>query len=162
MSMAAQFSSAQTAIIEYDGLYYLVDDADGTARVVNREYIESYTDYYSLSDYQEDIVIPEEIVLPYDEWDPEYEDVSYNHTFSYITQVEGDPDYFYYNCFTHRTFRVSSIGTAFRNSWITSITMPESITSIENEAFRDCFGLTSVTIPNSVTSIGEYAFYRCI
>ena len=30
-----------------------------------------------------------------------------------------------------------------------------------DRAFADCSGLTSVTIPNSVTSIGGYAFYGC-
>ena len=34
-----------------------------------------------------------------------------------------------------------------------------SVTSIGGWAFRDCSGLTSITIPNSVTSIGYYAFY---
>ena len=34
-----------------------------------------------------------------------------------------------------------------------------SVTSIGNYAFCDCTGLTSITIPNSVTSIGEGAFY---
>ena len=33
-----------------------------------------------------------------------------------------------------------------------------SVTSIGYSAFSDCSGLTSVTIPNSVTSIGGYAF----
>ena len=33
--------------------------------------------------------------------------------------------------------------------------------SIGNSAFYCCTGLTSVTIPDNVTSIGEYAFYGC-
>ena len=37
-----------------------------------------------------------------------------------------------------------------------------SVTSIEVQAFQDCSGLTSVTIPNSVTSIGIGAFSGCI
>ncbi len=43
----------------------------------------------------------------------------------------------------------------------TTYTIPNSVTSIGNSAFRGSSGLTSVTIPNSVTSIGEYAFYGC-
>ncbi len=37
-----------------------------------------------------------------------------------------------------------------------------SVTSIGDYAFDCCSGLTSVTIPNSVTSIEGAAFYHCI
>ena len=39
--------------------------------------------------------------------------------------------------------------------------IPNSVTSIGDEAFWCCVGLTSVTIPYSVTSIGNYAFDDC-
>ena len=44
---------------------------------------------------------------------------------------------------------------------LTSITIPDSVTSIGRGAFSGCTGLTSITIPDSVTSIGENAFYGC-
>ena len=46
-------------------------------------------------------------------------------------------------------------------SGLTSITIPNSVTSIGLLAFQYCSGLTSITIPNSVTSIGQSAFYGC-
>jgi len=46
-------------------------------------------------------------------------------------------------------------------SSLTSVTIPNSVTSIDNQVFRNCSGLTSVTIGNSVTSIGSNAFGDC-
>ena len=46
-------------------------------------------------------------------------------------------------------------------SKLTSITIPENITSIGRCAFSGCDGLTSITIPDSVTSIGSSAFENC-
>ena len=44
---------------------------------------------------------------------------------------------------------------------ITSITLPDSITTIGQEAFSNSSQLTSLTIPASVTSIGDGAFFNC-
>ena len=54
-------------------------------------------------------------------------------------------------------------GSAFADClWsLTSVTIPNSVMSIGNEAFYRCYDLTSIEIPNSVTSIGDEAFSRC-
>ena len=44
---------------------------------------------------------------------------------------------------------------------LTNVTIPDSVTSIENWAFYKCSSLKSVTIPNSMTSIGTEAFSYC-
>ena len=46
-------------------------------------------------------------------------------------------------------------------SGLTDVTIPGRVTSIGESAFLNCVGLKSVTIPKSVTSIGLYAFYQC-
>ena len=58
---------------------------------------------------------------------------------------------------------VTTIGDcAFRGcSSLTSVTIGSSVTTIEGTAFSDCRSLTSIAIPDSVTTIAGYAFSDC-
>ena len=57
---------------------------------------------------------------------------------------------------------VTTIGhAAFFNSAVTSVTIPDSVTSISDSAFINCPQLTNISIPNSVTYIGFSAFNSC-
>ena len=49
----------------------------------------------------------------------------------------------------------------FHDDKLETITLPDSVTSIGEMAFRGREGLKNINIPNSITQIGDYAFWRC-
>lgn len=61
-------------------------------------------------------------------------------------------------------YKVTNIGyMAFNDcSNLSNVTIPSSITSIEDCAFEGCSGLTSISIPQSVTCIGYSVFRFCM
>lgn len=48
-----------------------------------------------------------------------------------------------------------------RCNFMLSITIPDKISKIGDYAFKSCTGLSSITFGSGVTTIGEYAFYGC-
>ena len=65
---------------------------------------------------------------------------------------------------TRQTMIDAGLWDVEEDAWIKipkSVKIGSVVTSIGNEAFRDCGGLMSVTIPGGVKNIGYYAFYYC-
>lgn len=62
-----------------------------------------------------------------------------------------------------KTYKVTTLGryAFYLNYLMTSISIPNSVTRIEENALEYCRGLKSLTIPNSVTHIKDYAFVFC-
>ena len=96
-----------------------------------------------------------------------YYDYDNNRNNYYYTSndVIGDKAFYYCRGLTSLTLPdgITSIGyCAFYGcSGLTSLTLPDGITSIGFWAFRDCSGLTSLTIPAGITSIHSLAFQYC-
>lgn len=62
-----------------------------------------------------------------------------------------------------RIHKCTSIGKkAFSQcTYLTTVSIPNSIEIIRDAAFYDCIALTSINIPSSVSSIGKEVFYNC-
>jgi len=57
---------------------------------------------------------------------------------------------------------VKRISSAFyRNTSVTSVTLPDTVIKIGSAAFDGCISLVSAEIPESITVIGDSAFYGC-
>ncbi len=54
-----------------------------------------------------------------------------------------------------------TFGTFQNNFGIVSIVIPDSVTSIDDNAFSSCKKLSEITIPDSVLKIGSSAFHSC-
>ena len=66
----------------------------------------------------------------------------------------------YLDAFNYDSEKPTKI-TGLKNKSITNLVIPDGVTEIGKEAFKECSKLTYITIPDSVTSIGEAAFYNC-
>ena len=79
--------------------------------------------------------------------------------YDYLTDVII-PENIHVNGATYWVTHIS-IGAFLDCQTLKSVTIPNSITTIENNAFQGCYNLSSVTLPNSVKIIGSSAFSGC-
>jgi hypothetical protein len=56
---------------------------------------------------------------------------------------------------------ITDIDVAFSGKEVVSVILPETVTDIKVNAFRDCTSLTTVIVNGKLGSIGEYAFGDC-
>ena len=62
----------------------------------------------------------------------------------------------------NKSYKVTAIGSAaFKGTQLKSITIPEGVTSIWNDAFNGCQSLTTVNMPQTLKYLGERSFYGC-
>lgn len=77
-----------------------------------------------------------------------------------ITVAEANPNYTAENNVLFNKDKTTLIKAAEKGISGAYI-IPDSVTSIDDYAFSDCYGLTSITIPDSVTSISHNVFWNC-
>lgn len=79
-----------------------------------------------------------------------------------LTSIDVAPDNPYYSSQEGVLYNKNKTTlVAFPSGKAGTFSIPSSVTSINNEAFKGCSKLTAITIPDSVTSIGYEAFAYC-
>ena len=78
---------------------------------------------------------------------------------SNYAQIYGDGDGMFYDDSVN--FVIENGVLKKYNGWQTFVEIPDTVTSIGDEAFKNNTSMVSVSIPDSVKSIGDSAFYGC-
>ena len=98
---------------------------------------------------------------------PEMLEIKSFDEFQYFVNVKEIKEYAFNDCSNLTSIvipdSVTSIGESAFNgcSGLTSVHIGSGVASIRRQAFMSCSSLTSVVIPDSVTSIEQYAFAYC-
>ena len=132
----------------YQGIKYTVlDEAAGTVETMESTSSNGYD--IANGEYEGDAVIPAQ--------------VGYNGKIYTVIGI-GEGSFYWDSDLTGITFpeTLQYIGeSAFYKTGITSVEIPESVTSIESSAFGYCTDLTTITLPASITSLPGYVFNMC-
>ena len=99
---------------------------------------------------------PDEVAVSYDN----YETGKYGGNYTNYTGSITVPATVVYHSKTYKVTAVTS--HAFSECSVTSINLPNTITSIGTSAFLDCNQLFSINLPQTVTNIGASAFNGCV
>lgn len=167
-SVSVSFGAALTAKARYAGVY--TDTATFTFDVAEKV-------------YTPDEINADEHLFAIGKTKPEYVVAEFNEDYSAVTifkngnNSDGEMREWSYNeksPFTEkkRTLKEATIKVGVTNissyafygydpTFLTRITIPNSVKSIGDYAFDGCLSLTSVVIPGSVMSIGNSAFFSC-
>ena len=78
---------------------------------------------------------------------------------SNYVQIYGDGDGMFYDDSVN--FVIENGVLKKYNGWQTFVEIPDTVTAIGDEAFKNNTSMVSVSIPDSVKSIGDSAFYGC-
>lgn len=137
-----------------NGIYYrITSEGNRTVEVTYKRLVSGYPDDDPTGTF------PPDAYHIYVDWSDEY---GYPYTYiqnDYNSNTIEIPSSVTYN---NVTYQVISIGScAFIGSKATTITIPNTVTTIQSSAFEECSNLQSLAIPSSVTSIGGEAFKNC-
>ena len=82
------------------------------------------------------------------------------------SSLDSIPDYAFRQCSNLSTMIIPNNitylgGWAFINSGLTRISLSNSINTIKNYTFGNCYQLDSVILPTSIQTIEDYAFFNC-
>lgn len=153
--------NASEIYTEKDGVSYILETLDNTARVI-----------YGLSGYSGDVVIPEMVQYNNETYQVTTIGVAAFAECKYLTSVKLPNSLTtigggaFRGCKSLSSIDIPSsvnkIGVAaFMYCGLTSISVPDGVDSLQNNVFDSCYSLESITIPSSIVFIGPSAFYDC-